>query len=586
MQALIPTDKIAPASKINPYDKSRFKDKIMFSWITELIQISSNRRWAQSLHYNLSEDETIKSQLSQVELIHKERKTILGIIFRHFNSSIICFFLMNLLVKILLFAISLTTAKTYKILESDSDFGRLEGLMPLILTLVLGASIRTVSNLLDNYFLYFAERKSIILKTLVLAMIQKKINKFGILNSDQFDKGYITNLVQIDAEALSLLMGNIYKLMSCLVGIFVGSFSLAYYAGWRVTIVVFVSYIILNLLYIIVFKFKKIVTQGYLRKKDQRMSFFKNIIQNIDFIKIKAQENFYAKKVFDIREEELDFLRSNSFVQGASSTLAFFSFTMATVIMMLYYVKFETPIYGFAIFTAIKESLSNVKRSFALFFIIFNYFVGFSVSVNRIDDFLNGEEVDQSYVNEATEQKKYAIVVKNGDFKWKNKSSGRMNTEESKFDGLLDANMLTSTDDNTNGFFIKDVNLKVKNGEKVMIIGKSCSGKSSLLYSILGEMIPNSLIGKTEVIRQGRVAFLSQERWIIGDTIKENITLGNDFDEALMQRALNASQLLEDLANFDHGLDTVLGDSGDTISGGQRARIALARCFYQKYGIF
>lgn len=144
--------------------------------------------------------------------------------------------------------------------------------------------------------------------------------------------------------------------------------------------------------------------------------------------------------------------------------------------------------------------------------------------------------------------------------------------------------------DSRNIFFLTDINLSIKKGERIAVIGKSCSGKSSLLYSILGEMIPidkpsedmNTTGVKTEVTTNGKVVFMSQQRWIIGDTIRENITLGKEYDEELMQKALEASQFVVDLLGMEHGLDTVLGDSGDTVSGGQRARIALARCFYQE----
>ena len=112
-----------------------------------------------------------------------------------------------------------------------------------------------------------------------------------------------------------------------------------------------------------------------------------------------------------------------------------------------------------------------------------------------------------------------------------------------------------------------------------MIIGKSSSGRSSIVYSMLGEMIP---LDGASVLRNGTVAFLDQARWMLGDSIKENITLGRPFDQEMMDRSLEASQLVQDMDSLQDGIDTMMGDNGDTVSGGQRARIALARCFYQK----
>ena len=68
----------------------------------------------------------------------------------------------------------------------------------------------------------------------------------------------------------------------------------------------------------------------------------------------------------------------------------------------------------------------------------------------------------------------------------------------------------------------------------------------------------------------------------MGTSIRENILLGKAYDETLMDKALEAADLLTDLDQFPNGIDTVISDSGDSVSGGQKARIALARCFYQE----
>ena len=121
-------------------------------------------------------------------------------------------------------------------------------------------------------------------------------------------------------------------------------------------------------------------------------------------------------------------------------------------------------------------------------------------------------------------------------------------------------------------------------GEKVMVFGDSSSGKSSLLYAILGEMnevFPHSNHSSVKT-KRGSFGLLTQQRWILGDTVKNNILLALEYDEEKMKRCLEASQLVDDLPNLSDGLETVLGDTSDNVSGGQKARIALARCFYQK----
>lgn len=131
-------------------------------------------------------------------------------------------------------------------------------------------------------------------------------------------------------------------------------------------------------------------------------------------------------------------------------------------------------------------------------------------------------------------------------------------------------------------FFLRSVNLKIYRGERVMVYGESSSGKSSLLYSILGEMSKES--ETTRVLKKGKVAFMKQSPWIFAGSIKENIILGEEYNEILMEQCLRTCQIWHDLElqSFDDGLETILGDTSDNISGGQKARIALARCFYQK----
>lgn len=87
--------------------------------------------------------------------------------------------------------------------------------------------------------------------------------------------------------------------------------------------------------------------------------------------------------------------------------------------------------------------------------------------------------------------------------------------------------------------------------------------------------------------KKGKVSFLKQNRWILGGSIKENIILGKEYDEEWMGKCLKTAQIFQDFESgcFQDGLDTILGDTSDTVSGGQKARISLARCFYQMYSI-
>ena len=224
--------------------------------------------------------------------------------------------------------------------------------------------------------------------------------------------------------------------------------------------------------------------------------------------------------------------------------------------------------------------------------------VDVSVSLRRINKFLLSREIDSNNIKRIRDStSKVAIEVQNGDFKWRFNENeenlgldapSRKRLDTMAIRDLRQDSLLTGTasiysestlggddeyddDDNNelNQFYMRGVNLQIKKGEKVMVYGKSCSERSSLLYSVMGEMIPMS--EETRVIVNGSVSHLAQTRWLLGMSIKDNVVLGKDFTQHRMDEALRCSQLVKDMDTFQDGLETLLGDNGDTISGGQRA---------------
>jgi len=95
-------------------------------------------------------------------------------------------------------------------------------------------------------------------------------------------------------------------------------------------------------------------------------------------------------------------------------------------------------------------------------------------------------------------------------------------------------------------FKLKEFNLRIPKGQLVFIIGKVASGKSSLIYSILGEM-KRMKGSEVSLLREDKIAILSQSPWILGRTVKENILLGLPFDEKKFRRAIKLSQFETDL---------------------------------------
>lgn len=129
---------------------------------------------------------------------------------------------------------------------------------------------------------------------------------------------------------------------------------------------------------------------------------------------------------------------------------------------------------------------------------------------------------------------------------------------------------------------LQDITLHVEPGQLVSIIGSIGSGKSSLLSGILDEMT----VLNGSVAHNGKIAYASQLAWIYSGTIRDNITFGQKFDLKRYQQTIIACCLVDDLKLFEASDLTVVGEKGVNLSGGQKARVSLARAVYSDADIY
>lgn len=118
--------------------------------------------------------------------------------------------------------------------------------------------------------------------------------------------------------------------------------------------------------------------------------------------------------------------------------------------------------------------------------------------------------------------------------------------------------------------------MKCKPGEFIAVVGGVGCGKSSLINAIIGEV--KEVSGITSI--KGKLAYFSQNPFLMNASVKENILFGHvnePINEKLYQRAIECCALQHDLDLLPNGDDTEIGEKGITLSGGQKARIALAR---------
>uniref|UniRef100_A0A8P0NYX7 Multidrug resistance-associated protein 4 n=1 Tax=Canis lupus familiaris TaxID=9615 RepID=A0A8P0NYX7_CANLF len=129
---------------------------------------------------------------------------------------------------------------------------------------------------------------------------------------------------------------------------------------------------------------------------------------------------------------------------------------------------------------------------------------------------------------------------------------------------------------------LEGLSFTVRPGELLAVIGPVGAGKSSLLSAVLGELPRNQ--GLVSV--HGRIAYVSQQPWVFPGTVRSNILFGKKYEKERYEKVIKACALRKDLQCLEDGDLTVIGDRGATLSGGQKARINLARAVYQDADIY
>ncbi|KAL7750892.1 Multidrug resistance-associated protein 1 [Sorochytrium milnesiophthora] len=181
-------------------------------------------------------------------------------------------------------------------------------------------------------------------------------------------------------------------------------------------------------------------------------------------------------------------------------------------------------------------------------------------SYRRIVDFLNLPEIDPqaATIDRTSNSSADAITVQQGTFTW---HSDAVSADR---------------------FALSDGDLVFPRRSLTAVIGRVGSGKSSLLYAILGEM--HKRAGQVNV--NGKIAYVAQQAWIINGTVRDNILFGSVYDEKRYRQTLEACSLMSDLAILEQGDMTPIGDKGVNLSDGQRARVSLARAVYADADIY
>ncbi|KAK6460722.1 P-loop containing nucleoside triphosphate hydrolase protein [Scheffersomyces coipomensis] len=306
--------------------------------------------------------------------------------------------------------------------------------------------------------------------------------------------------------------------------------------------------------------------------RDERTKLISEILTSIKSIKLYSWEDPMSERLSEIRNDrELPLGRKIGVFNALSMFLwSLIPFFIPCACLITYSYISPIPLVPSTCFPAL--SLFGILAKPILFLPdIFAQAVECKVSLKRLQDLLALEELDTSTVHRTSYELKnndISIEVRNATFHWDNKKE-TVNEHEVE----------------TSDIALKNINFSARKGNLNCIVGRVGSGKTSFLRSLLGEIPlykkPDTLIGVN-----GSIAYCAQSPWILNATVKQNILFGFKYDKVFYKRTIEACQLLPDLEILPDGDKTVVGEKGISLSGGQKARLALARAVYARADVY
>ncbi|KAJ3417651.1 Multidrug resistance-associated protein 4 [Chytridiales sp. JEL 0842] len=333
--------------------------------------------------------------------------------------------------------------------------------------------------------------------------------------------------------------------------------------------------------------------KGTVQYRDERIKALSDSLVGVVVVKLYAWEEMFVERINGLRDQEMFVIRKASVLRALNEAFYFASSAVIEIFAFLTYWAIGGVFTPRKVFTVIVY-LSTIRLSMTNFYPKALQFIAESlVSFQRIQQFLSLEEMktrrnpegERKLIEEVEKERgdgvELAVVVKNGWFRW-GAGDGAWLVSAYKPNNKTLANSTpptSPTSPNTDKHTLENINLTLPSGHLLAIVGPVGGGKSSFLHALLGEMDPSHPSTRLG-LRSRKVAYCAQGAYILSGTVRDNICFGQPFDSARFQNAVSMCALERDLGLWSHGDMTVIGERGLTLSGGQKARLALARAVY------
>ncbi|XP_042842359.1 ATP-binding cassette sub-family C member 10 isoform X4 [Panthera tigris] len=408
---------------------------------------------------------------------------------------------------------------------------------------------------LQNQYGYEIRKVTLQARGAVLNILYRKALQLGPRRPPA---GEALNLLGTDSERLLNFAGSFHEAWGLPLQLAITLYLLHHQVG-----VAFVGGLIVALLLVPVNKViaTRIMAsnQEMLQHKDARVKLMTELLSGIRVIKFFRWEQALGARVEACRARELGRLRVIKYLDAACVYLWAALPVVISIVIFITYVLMGHQLTATKVFTALAlvRMLILPLNNFPW---VINGLLEAKVSLDRIQRFLDlpNQNPQAYYSSDPPTAPSTVLELHEALFSW-----DPVGTSQETFIS----------------------HLEVKKGALVGIVGKVGCGKSSLLAAIAGEL--HRLHGQVAVwgLSKG-FGLATQEPWIQFATIRDNILFGKTFDAQLYQKVLEACALSDDLSVLPAGDQTEVGEKGVTLSGGQRARIALARAVYQEKDLY
>ena len=537
---------------------------LTFSWMTPLMKYGYKEYLTQDDLWNLRRGDTTKATgdiLEQMwaDELEKKRPSLWIALFRGFSGP----YFWGSLIKTLSDVLAFVQPQLLRLLISFVDSYRSGNPHPQ--PVIRGAAISLAmfsvsvaqSALLHQYF-QRAFETGMRVKSSLTSMIYAKSMRLSNEGRASKSTGDIVNYMAVDTQRLQELTQFGQMLWSAPLQIVLCMLSLYQLVGLSMLAGVAAMLLMVPINGLIA-RIMKNLQKKQMKNKDARTRLVTEILNNMKSIKLYAWSQAFMNKLNFVRnEQELKTLRKI----GASQ--AFANFTWSTTPFLVSCSTFtvfvftrDEPLTTEIVFPAL--TLFNLLGfPLAILPMVITSIIEATVAVGRLTSFFTAEELQIDAVqakDAAANDGDEAVRVWDATFTWDRKEGRHC---------------------------LEDINFVARKAELSCIVGRVGAGKSSFLEAILGDIW--KIHG--EVVVHGRTAYVAQQAWVMNASVKENIVFGHRWDPQFYERTINACALTEDLKTLPDGDQTEVGERGISLSGGQKARVTLARAVYARADVY